>query len=392
CGFCLSHCPVYRAVGVEGSSPRGHNVHLRALWEGAMEPSTELAAYLKECLLCGSCWANCFGGVRTHELVAAGRHGLTGRFGQPWGQGLFLRHVLSEPRRLSFFFRLLRLGERHWPADWVRPLGAPAGSSPPLPASPLRDRLVEILKSGAENPGPSLAYFLGCGMNHLLPEAGEATLRLLLARGFRVQVPPVHCCGLPPYSLGDLRTAQALARRNLRRLSRLKVEAIVVDCAGCFSFLQGYPELLASEPELAAEAASLAERVVELSAFFSSVGLPSARTSSPMLVTYHDPCHLRHHRGISAPPRSLIRSREGIRYVEMPQPGLCCGGAGSYRLTHPRRSEQILERKLEGLVHSRAELLVTSCPACLIQLSHGVRRTGLPVEVLHLSQLLARGV
>lgn len=108
-------------------------------------------------------------------------------------------------------------------------------------------------------------------MNHLLPQPGEATLRLMLAGGFRVHVPPVHCCRLPPYSLGDLRISRALARRNLRLLSRLEVEAIAMDCAGCFSFLRGYPELLASKPKLAVEAASLSERVVELRAFLSSV-------------------------------------------------------------------------------------------------------------------------
>lgn len=392
CGFCLSSCPVYRAAGVEGSSPRGHNVHLREMWEGEMAPSPELAGYLRECLLCGTCWSNCFGGVRTHEMVVAARHLLQERFGQPWGQRLFLRHVLPEPRRLSLLFLLMRLGEWVWPAGMASVLGAPVGSLPPFPSTSLRDRISDILKKGAGNQGPSLAYFLGCGINHLLPEAGEATLRLLLAGGFRVQVPPAHCCGLPPYSLGDLGASRALARRNLRWLSRLEVEAIVVDCAGCYSFLQGYPELLASEPELAAQATSLSGKVIELSAFLSSVGPPFARASSPALVTYHDPCHLRQQRGIAAQPRALIRSLEGVRYVEMPQAGLCCGGAGTYRFTHPQRSLQILERKIEGLARSRAELLVTSCPACLIQLSYGVRLKGLPVEVLHLSQLLARGL
>lgn len=357
-----------------------------------MEPSPELAGYLQECLLCGTCWANCFGGLKTHELVAAGRHLLRERFGQPWGQRLFLHRVLPKPRRLSLLFHLMRLGERVSTAGLTHLLGAPPGSLPSFSSTSLRDRLPEILKKGSGNHGPSLGYFLGCGMNHLLPEAGEATLQLLLAGGFRVQVPPVYCCGLPPYSLGDLKASRALARRNLRLLSRLDVGAIVVDCAGCFSFLQGYPELLASEPELVAEAISLSGKVIELSAFLSSVGLPSARSSYQALVTYHDPCHLRQHRGIFAEPRTLIRSLEGVRYVEMPQAGLCCGGAGTYRFTHFQRSLQILERKIEGLAHSRAELLVTSCPACLIQLSYGVRLKGLPVEVLHLSQLLARGL
>jgi len=32
--------------------------------------------------------------------------------------------------------------------------------------------------------------------------------------------------------------------------------------------------------------------------------------------------------------------------------------------------------------------LVTSCPACIIHLSYGVRKRGLPVRVCHISELL----
>jgi glycolate oxidase iron-sulfur subunit len=49
---------------------------------------------------------------------------------------------------------------------------------------------------------------------------------------------------------------------------------------------------------------------------------------------------------------------------------------------------QVLDRKMENLKKTNAEVLVTTCPACIIQLSHGVRRHGLKVRVLHLTEVI----
>jgi len=39
-----------------------------------------------------------------------------------------------------------------------------------------------------------------------------------------------------------------------------------------------------------------------------------------------------------------------------------------------------------------AQLLVTCCPSCIIQLRFGVRRYLLPVHVVHISELLNRSL
>ena len=41
-----------------------------------------------------------------------------------------------------------------------------------------------------------------------------------------------------------------------------------------------------------------------------------------------------------------------------------------------------------GLYFAGANVLATSCPACIIQLAYGVRRHKLPVRVCHLSELI----
>jgi glycolate oxidase iron-sulfur subunit len=72
----------------------------------------------------------------------------------------------------------------------------------------------------------------------------------------------------------------------------------------------------------------------------------------------------------------------------MPEADWCCGGAGSYALSHYDLSQKVLDRKMENLKKTDADLLVTSCPACMIQLSYGVRRHGLKTKVCHISQVV----
>lgn len=386
CGFCLSTCPIYRATGIESSSPRGHNAHIQDRLEGEVELTTEAGEYLQECLLCGACQSNCFPGVRTPELVVRERYLLQERFGQPLSQRLLVRYFLQKPNRLSLLGKAARWGG--WIGSRVRP--SKMDSLPSLSFErPLHNRLKEFI-SPPTGKGRPLVYFLGCGINYLSPQAGEATLRLLLAQGFRVSVPRLHCCGLPAYSLGDLEAARSLARKNLQLLSRLEAESIVVDCAGCSSFLKGYAGLLEGDAQYATAAASFSQKVIDLCQLLAPLDLPLSLENRT--VTYHDPCHLRHHQGLLSPPRSLLQSIQGARYVELPEAGLCCGGAGTYRLTHPQLSRQVLERKLDSVSQTGADLLVTSCPACILQLSWGIRQKGWSTEVLHLSQVLFRSM
>jgi len=107
------------------------------------------------------------------------------------------------------------------------------------------------------------------------------------------------------------------------------------------------------------------------------------------VVTYHDPCHASRGQGLVREPREILRSLPGVEYRELPEADWCCGGAGSYALSHFEIAVKILERKIDNVENTGATVLATSCPACIIQLSYGVRKRGLPVRVCHLSELIS---
>jgi glycolate oxidase iron-sulfur subunit len=133
----------------------------------------------------------------------------------------------------------------------------------------------------------------------------------------------------------------------------------------------------------------LAKRIKGFSEFFHD-RMPETQPASPMhvKVTYHDPCHMSRYQGIVKEPRSMLRSMPGIQYVELPEADLCCGAAGSYNIMHYEQSMKVLDRKMEGLKKTGADILTTECPGCCIQLAYGVRRAHLPTRVVHISQLM----
>jgi glycolate oxidase iron-sulfur subunit len=224
-------------------------------------------------------------------------------------------------------------------------------------------------------------------MNWGYPEVAEATCRALAAIGYRVEVPAVHCCGMPHRVYGDEDTARRLARRNLEALEGY--ESIVTDCASCGAALKDYGELLGDDTPLAECARTLAGKVSDISEFLAKRGLPSLHGGNPLRVTYHEPCHLGREQGVKAEPRELLKALPGIEYVEMRGADVCCGGAGSFCITHAALSQQIGEAKIASILATGASVVASGCPSCITQLSALLHGRGAEVRVCHPLELLA---
>src|SRR6056297_298028 len=73
CGACRAHCPVFGAEKHEGLVARGKVALAQALLDGEVEMQDKFLLDMSQCLLCGSCCAECPNKVPTEEIVAATR-------------------------------------------------------------------------------------------------------------------------------------------------------------------------------------------------------------------------------------------------------------------------------------------------------------------------------
>jgi Fe-S oxidoreductase len=210
----------------------------------------------------------------------------------------------------------------------------------------------------------------------------------LEARGYDVFLPEGQaCCGIPALYVGDRETAITLARQNVEALAAAPADLIVTACPTCHVALTRHFAELLDGPD-AERAAELAAKTRDFSQLAGEHPLPGDQATR---VTYHDPCHLRRGVGIWREPRAALQS-SGYELVEMAHPDECCGFAGSFSLSCPAVSRRILERKLDQIAATGAEIVATDCPGCLLQLRGGLAKTGSPITVCHTAELLARAL
>jgi glycolate oxidase iron-sulfur subunit len=370
---------------------------LRAIIENRLDWSRELEEPLYDCLLCGACTSNCFPAIPTSELVIQARSEYLDKVGRKSIHRLLFDQLLPYPRRLHLAARAVALGKNSGVSELARALGLlrifgrdlsrAEEIVEQLPAQAFRARFKPGDFAG-QGENRRVAYFVGCGVDVIRHAAGEATLALLRRFSRSVHVLDNNCCGLPAWSYGDIEAARKLAGKNLTVLQAAKVDVIVSDCSSCTAFIKKYPRLFSEDDPRRQSAQAVAAQARDVSQWLADEVIPLSGTLRGKRVTFHDPCHASRGQGLVKPPRDLLRHMPGAEFVELPEADWCCGGAGSYALSHYDLAMQVLDRKMENLRKTGAGVLVTTCPACILQLSHGVRRHGLKVEVKHLTEVL----
>jgi Fe-S oxidoreductase len=255
---------------------------------------------------------------------------------------------------------------------------------PKLAARQLRERHARLTTSVGEAPRSKVAYFHGCAANYFDDGVGDAVIAVLRRHGVEPDLPPQRCSGTPIETYGHRNLAKEGARENLRAFAGY--DTVITGCASCTLMLKDYATLFAGEPEQSA-AQGLAGRVKHISEFVAQSAVePAMAPAAPSRgkLTYHSSCHLRA-AGVTKEPRVILKRVPGVQFVEMPDADRCAGGAGTYLVKDFDTSQRIVARKRQAVEFTGANLVATSCPACMIQL-----RTGLPsgVQVKHIAQVL----
>jgi len=228
-------------------------------------------------------------------------------------------------------------------------------------------------------------------MQQLFAGTNEATARVLAENGCEVLATPAQrCCGALHVHAGDRATAQDLARRNIDAFMAENPDAIAINAAGCGSTLKEYGELLADDPIYAARARAFSARVKDINELLADLPFRHPRAALHRRVTYQDACHLAHAQRIREQPRTILRAIPGLELIEMRASDTCCGSAGIYNVTQPAMAMTLLERKMDAVLETGADLLVVSNPGCAIQIAAGVRLRGALLSVVHPVDLLDR--
>jgi glycolate oxidase iron-sulfur subunit len=400
CGLCTSACPTYVELGDENDSPRGRIYLMRALTDGRLKLDDQIRRHLDLCLDCRACESACPSGVQYGRLIEPFRIHLGKTAPRKGKLGLLKRLLLFHitpyarrmrwalaPARLMQGLRLDRLLEKTGLVRLMPPFLRQLYETLPR-LRPHYGRLPEILPAEGRRRA-RVALFTGCASDAFFPETNVATARVLQRNGCEVWVPRAQvCCGALHYHAAQEGPAREFAARNCAAFATglgdtaERVDAIIVNAAGCGAQLKDYGHLLPDGP--AAEAArKLAAKCKDVSEFLVELGPVKPTHPLPLKATYHDACHLCHGQQVRRPPRQLLEMIPGLELVPLAESEICCGAAGSYNLTEPEMAERLGERKARNILATGAQAVFTGNVGCLLQVMRYLRRHRPDVWVAH---------
>ena len=381
CGFCLQACPTYLETGLEAESPRGRIALMKAVNEGRLEMTPSVIGHWDMCLQCRACELSCPSGVEYGKLMEATRAQVqqhTERsFIEKTARSVGYKTVLASPMKLRMAGNALKLYKK----SGMRTIARGTGLLRLLPGdAELADEyLPELSKKffvakgqvhrATGLPKAKVAMLTGCVMALTHAETLEATVRVLTRNGIEVHLTAGQgCCGALNSHAGEPDSAIEMAKKNIDSFLSINPDAIVSASAGCGAAMKNYGELLGNEADYVEKAERVASLSRDIHELLVEYEFEAPKNSLNVTVTYQDPCHLLNVQRITDAPRAILNSIPGLTLVDLGEPGICCGSAGTYSLTQREMSAQLGKRKARNVLATGAAIVATGNPGCAMQL------------------------
>jgi iron-sulfur cluster protein len=392
CGSCANICPAYEMTGghVFGHIYIGAiGLIFTALFHGE-EAAKDI---LTLCLSCKACSHNCPAGIDLQRLIGELRLLSGDKFGINPLKKVAYSNVLAKPKVFRTLMGMGSVAQRPFISKDRKHLKLPLPEkhdfrSPPTVKKPTFTDLIRGRSIANVDSKSRVFLYPGCAVEYFYPNMGMALIKLLEEAGLRVDAPPISvCCGLPAMFGGDRRSAAKTIRAYLNFMADPEdYEAYLVLCPTCgLAMLQEFAECVEDDPSLFKKAINISARTKSLASFLEEQGIKFNYRGNKK-VTYHTPCHLG--RGMNYTAEQFLSQFLGANFVPLADTDVCCGFAGSYSIDFPGISRGILGKKMEHIEESGADIVVTDCPGCVMQIEGGVLKSHLPVEVMHLSDFL----
>jgi len=257
------------------------------------------------------------------------------------------------------------------------------------------------------------AFFLGCIAPLRYPGIESSTRAVFKALGVElVDLKDANCCPAPGVIKSFSKTTWlAAAARNLALAEKAGLDIVTI-CNGCYGSLFDAAHELHEDAKLLADVNKiLAEIGLKYSGgtkvkhfaevLYKEVGLDkikeNVKTPLDCKAAAFYGCHFLKPSNIKGlddaeNPKMLDELIEATGAKSMPrrQKMMCCGAGGGLRSQFGETALKLTKANLENIKDSGAGCIVDVCPFCHLQFEAGAKEFGFKVNVIHLSQLLAK--
>ncbi len=393
CGYCRHVCKVYNVSWSETDYAGGRNRIIKALDRKDIKFDKEdIIPSVFRCMLCGNCAVVCPVGVDTLSVFQHFRKTVVKKGAMPEKLKVLRGSIMENNNP----FLEKHVDRFNWCDSCEE--GARAYE---------RAKQTSAVNEGKQN-SYKVGYFTGCTSAYRNKELVSATSQVLekLGIGF-VVFPEEKCCGSVLFRTGLEDDALEVVKSNYEMIQTSGVDEVVFSCSGCFStFMLEYSKFAGGN--LGFNLFHITQYALKVAKEKNlKIRYTKRSKEDPLIITYHDPCHLGRYCGVYEEPRELIRRIEGVKLLEMKHNrdmSWCCGAGGGVKALYgdiavevgrDRLAEtracmvRIREDRLKEALETTAEVLVSSCVFCKNNLFQVANEDNSAIKVMDISQLLA---
>jgi heterodisulfide reductase subunit D len=357
CGFCLAHCPIYAIKGRELVTPRGKNALIRGIIEDKIDWTPEIVETIFRCTGCRLCTQTCFPAVETNQGVLAGRECLADRRQYP-------KVIDQVVEALEKNFNI--------------------SNEPNENRSMWMETLTNVPDHRFQKEKARVIYFVGCvsaffPLAHKIPQNFVQILDKAKV-DFTILGGEEWCCGFPLIQAGMAEKMERLVEHNQEKAKEVGAETVVFACPSCY---HTWKEKYKTKAEFL-HSTQFMERLISDKKITFNNGFNKT-------VTYHDPCDLGRNSGVYDAPRNILMQIPGLKLVELEnsrQLSVCCGGGGDLEMIDPDLSAAIAQRKIDEILRTGAEEVVTSCQQCIRTISGYARKHKIKLKVKDITEVV----
>jgi len=340
CGACIEGCPIYMVTGWEAFSPRGRMVLSQKNFDDEIFQKS-----IFTCLTCGKCVVLCPINVEVYEKMEKKRREL--------------RKLKLAPKKYYSISESVRIFKNPFGCEYEKP---------------------EFIIKYSKIKKADVVYYPGCTSMYREKILAKSVIDILEHLKLNFVVESEYCCGSTALRTGD---DAEVAEPNFRRLQdvidKTGAKAIITSCPGCYRTMKvSYDRLFGG---LSCEVMHVSQFLVDR---IDCLGL----NKIDKIVTFHDSCHLGRGMGVYDEPRMLLsRMVELIDMERNREYSLCCGGGGGIRVAYKDVSNKIRRVRAEEALKTGADMLITSCPYCYLNLKRANK-----IEVKDLFELISENI
>ncbi len=364
CGYCIDVCEAHNQTPWEAVTPRGKIYYLTQLDKrDGMDKilgrnitlSEDFVKAMYMCTGCGNCEAVCHANIHLVEFWEKVRTWLVKEGVGPLSAHSALASSIAANR--NPYKEPASKRDAWWPADVER------------------------------TAVPDVIFFAGCTGSYRMQGIAQAGVTVLSRGGVKMNClgADEYCCTSPALRTGNTTLTSVAAETVVTKADAMGAKDMVMTCSGCYKTVShDFGNYFARAGQNVYHFTQYVDKLI------SEKKMPLNHEFKAK-VTYHDPCHLGRHSGVFEEPRNILKKIKGVEFVEMTrnrENSRCCGAGGGYKSQFNDFAVNIAAERIKDAESTGAEVLVTSCPFCVLNLSAGAKKIGSKMKIMDISQVL----